>query len=51
MHGKRLGKACVRLLALALCLGVVACAGSQITRENFDKIKTGMTAAQVTAIL
>jgi outer membrane protein assembly factor BamE (lipoprotein component of BamABCDE complex) len=51
MHGKRLGKAWVRLLALALCLGVVACAGSQITRENFDKIKTGMTAAQVTAIL
>jgi len=39
MHGKRLGKAWVRLLALALCLGVVACAGSQITRENFDKIK------------
>jgi outer membrane protein assembly factor BamE (lipoprotein component of BamABCDE complex) len=39
------------LLALLLCaLCVVAC-GSRINPANFEKIQTGMTMAQVTAIL
>ncbi len=34
---------------VALCL--LACAGSKINKENFDKIKTGMTQGEVQAIL
>jgi outer membrane protein assembly factor BamE (lipoprotein component of BamABCDE complex) len=34
---------------LALCL--VACAGSKINKENFDRINTGMSQAEVQSIL
>ncbi len=37
------------LAVVALCL--LACAGSKINKENFDKIQTGMTQAEVQAIL
>ena len=36
-------------IVFALCL--MACAGSKINQENFEKIKTGMTLAEVKAIL
>ena len=32
-------------------LGLMACSGAKINQENFDKIKTGMTLAEVKAIL
>lgn len=39
------------ILVLVGCvLGAVAC-GSRISQSNFEKIQTGMTMAQVTAIL
>jgi outer membrane protein assembly factor BamE (lipoprotein component of BamABCDE complex) len=39
----------VALVLVAVCLA--ACSGSRINQENFEKIQTGMTLAQVTAIL
>jgi outer membrane protein assembly factor BamE (lipoprotein component of BamABCDE complex) len=38
-------------VGLVVCLSLVSCSGSSISQENFDKIHTGMTLAQVTAIL
>ena len=32
-------------------LGLAACGSSRLTQENFDKIRTGMTQAEVAAIL
>jgi outer membrane protein assembly factor BamE (lipoprotein component of BamABCDE complex) len=44
-----------QLMAGAVCLvislSLISCAGSKISQANFEKIKTGMTLAQVTAIL
>jgi hypothetical protein len=37
------------IVLFSLCLA--ACGTSQLTQENFDKIHTGMTQAEVTAIL
>ena len=37
------------IVLFSLCLA--ACGTSQLTQENFDKIHTGMTLAEVTAIL
>jgi outer membrane protein assembly factor BamE (lipoprotein component of BamABCDE complex) len=38
-------------LAIVICMSLVSCAGSRISQENFEKIQTGMSLAQVTAIL
>ncbi len=37
------------VMVFFLCL--MACSGAKINQENFDKIKTGMTLAEVKAIL
>jgi hypothetical protein len=40
------------LAALAACLIFLsACGGAKISQENFDKVKVGMTQAEVKAIL
>jgi len=39
------------LVALALCAFCLAACGSRINQADFEKIQTGMTMAQVTAIL
>jgi hypothetical protein len=38
-------------LSLVICLGLVSCSSFKISQENFEKIQTGMSMAQVTAIL
>ena len=38
-------------VAMVFFLGLMACSGAKINQENFDKIKTGMTLAEVKAIL
>jgi hypothetical protein len=38
-------------LIIVTCMGLVACSGSNISQENFEKIQTGMHLAQVRAIL
>jgi coenzyme F420-reducing hydrogenase gamma subunit len=47
----RLSKYRAVALGLVICLTLGACAGSKISQENFEKIHTGMTMAQVQAIL
>ena len=47
-HRLRFKTAAVAMVFL-LCL--LACSGTKINQENFDKIKTGMTLAEVKAIL
>ena len=37
--------------ALVFFLGVMSCSGTKINQENFEKIKTGMTFAEVKVIL
>jgi outer membrane protein assembly factor BamE (lipoprotein component of BamABCDE complex) len=39
------------VLGLAICLSLMSCIGSPISQENFEKIQTGMSLAQVQAIL
>ena len=38
-------------VAMGFALGLLGCSGAKINQENFDKIKTGMTLAEVKAIL
>ena len=38
-------------VAMVLLLGLMACSGARINQENFDNIKTGMTMAEVKAVL
>jgi outer membrane protein assembly factor BamE (lipoprotein component of BamABCDE complex) len=38
-------------VAMVFLWCLLACSGGKITQENFDKIKTGMTLAEVKAIL
>jgi hypothetical protein len=42
---------CLVIVAALLGPGLAGCAGSKITKENFDKIKIGMTQEEVQAIL
>lgn len=42
---------CRALLASLLIIGLIGCSGSKITKENFDKIKLGMTQGEVQGIL
>jgi hypothetical protein len=51
MRARRLSKLGAGALCLALSLSLVSCGGSKLTQANFDKIQTGMTLAQVQAIL
>ena len=39
------------VVVMVICMSLVSCGGSKISQENFEKIKTGMSLAQVTAIL
>ena len=39
------------LLAGLLIVGLIGCSGSKITKENFDRIKLGMTQEEVQGIL
>ncbi len=52
-YGKLWGRRllCLVIVAALLSLGLAGCAGSKINKENFDKIKLGMTQAEVQAIL
>ena len=38
-------------LGVVICMSLVSCSGLKISQENFEKIQTGMSLAQVTAIL
>lgn len=38
-------------LVLIICMSLVSCSSFKISQANFEKIKTGMSMAQVTAIL
>ena len=39
------------VLVTVICMSLVSCMGSPISQENFEKILTGMSLAQVQAIL
>ena len=41
----------VVILVMVICMSLVSCIGSPISQENFEKIQTGMSLAQVQAIL
>jgi hypothetical protein len=47
----RFPKVCAGVLCLLISLVLLSCGGGTVNQENFDKIHTGMTQAQVTAIL
>jgi outer membrane protein assembly factor BamE (lipoprotein component of BamABCDE complex) len=51
MNLPRLPKLGVGALCLVISLSLISCGGSKLTQENFDKIQTGMTLAQVKIIL
>jgi hypothetical protein len=51
MDSSRFPKLWAGVLCLALSLSLMSCSGSKLTQDNFDKIQTGMTMAQVQAIL
>ncbi len=46
----KLDRRSVWVLVLASCLGAAACAG-KVTKENYDKVATGMSPKEVEAIL
>ena len=48
---RRLGRLRAVALSLVICMSLVSCSGSEISQENFEKIQTGMSLTQVTAIL
>jgi outer membrane protein assembly factor BamE (lipoprotein component of BamABCDE complex) len=39
------------VLVMVICMSLVSCGSFKISQENFEKIKTGMSLTQVTAIL
>lgn len=41
----------IKLILLVLCCAAVMIGCSKVTRENYDKIKTGMAMGEVTAII
>jgi outer membrane protein assembly factor BamE (lipoprotein component of BamABCDE complex) len=51
MNLSRLPKLWAGALCLVISLSLISCGGSKLTQENFEKIQTGMTLAQVQAIL
>lgn len=50
MKGNRRAVVAIALIGLSVVM-IAGCGGSKVTKENFDKIKTGMTEAEVEAIL
>jgi outer membrane protein assembly factor BamE (lipoprotein component of BamABCDE complex) len=38
-------------LGMVICMSLASCSSFKISQENFEKIQTGMSLAQVTAIL
>jgi outer membrane protein assembly factor BamE (lipoprotein component of BamABCDE complex) len=51
MNFRRFPRLWAGALCLVISLSLISCGGSKLTQENFDKIQTGMTLAQVQAIL
>jgi outer membrane protein assembly factor BamE (lipoprotein component of BamABCDE complex) len=51
MTMRRVCRLGVVAFSLVICMSLAACSGSKISQENFEQIHTGMTLAQVTAIL
>jgi len=51
MAWRRLDQLRAVVLILVICMSLVSCSSFKISQENFEKIKTGMSLAQVTAIL
>lgn len=47
----RASRVCRMALVLAACLFLPACGGRKVSKSNYDKINTGMTEAEVEAIL
>ena len=39
------------LVAVLLCIAMTGCGGRSITKDNYSKVKTGMTLAEVESIL
>lgn len=39
------------VLVMVICMSLVSCSSFKISQENFEKIQTGMSLAQVTDIL
>jgi hypothetical protein len=39
------------IIITVICMSLVSCSSLKISQENFEKIQTGMSLAQVTAIL
>ena len=39
------------ILVMVICMSLVSCSSLKISQENFEKIQTGMSLAQVTDIL
>jgi outer membrane protein assembly factor BamE (lipoprotein component of BamABCDE complex) len=39
------------VLVMVICMSLVSCGSLKISQENFEKIQTGMSLAQVTEIL
>ena len=48
---RRLSPLLAVALSLVICLSLVSCSSYKISQENFEKVRTGMSLAQVTAIL
>jgi hypothetical protein len=48
---RRLSPIWAVVLSIVICLSLVSCSSFKISQENFEKIRTGMSLAQVTAIL
>jgi hypothetical protein len=51
MTWRRLSPIGAVVLSIVICLSLVSCSSFKISQENFEKIRTGMSLAQVTAIL
>jgi hypothetical protein len=51
MARRRLSHLLAGVLWIVICISLVSCSSFKISQENFEKIQTGMSLAQVTAIL
>ena len=51
MAWRRLSHLRAVALGIVICMSLVSCSSLKISQENFEKIQTGMSLAQVTAIL
>jgi hypothetical protein len=51
MTWRRLYQLRTVVLVMVICMSLVSCSSLKISQENFEKIQTGMSLAQVTDIL